>query len=810
MLSVASVYSLGYNEGDERSRDVELDPKIIQTLEYHKILNSLTQYTATSLGEQIALDLKPSNNLDEVKRRLQATDEAMTVDRLKGGAPFAGVTDIRPAVKRARIGSILSPTELWNISALTNASRRLMRYIDSVHDEEPVQLLHHIVEQFSEQKPLEDEIRRCVDDQGDVLDQASTELANIRRELRVGESRIREKLETMIRSQSTAKMLQETLVTIRNDRYVIPVKQEYRSHFGGIVHDQSSSGATLFIEPESIVTMNNKLRETKLREEREVERILSQLTDLVGEQAEALLYDTGLVGMLDFMFAKARYAHQMKASKPIMNDRGFLKIKRGRHPLISRDIVVPTDIELGNSYTSIIVTGPNTGGKTVSLKTVGLLSMMAMAGLFIPADEGSQLCVFDGIYADIGDEQSIEQSLSTFSSHLTNIIRILDQITPKSLILLDELGAGTDPAEGSALAIAILEHIHRMDCRVIATTHYPELKAYAYERQGIINASMEFDVQTLRPTYRLLVGVPGRSNAFAIAERLGLSSAIIDYARGEVTEEDTRVETMIASLESNRKRAEEEQAAAEKLRKENEQLKRSLEEQQARFEADKAKRIERAEEDARTIVDKARKEAESIIQELRQLAQEGAAYKEHRLTEARKRLDEAAPAKKLGAKAPRSSNKPARQITAGDEVMVYSLNQKGHVVEISDQDAIVQLGIMKMKVRRDDLELVASAPAASTPKRQPVATIKRSRDEQTRTELDLRGENLEEAIMEVDRFLDEAIMSNLGQVYIIHGKGTGVLRTGIQEFLRRHKHVKSYRLGNYGEGGSGVTVAEIK
>ncbi|MGZ9583452.1 endonuclease MutS2 [Paenibacillus marinisediminis] len=786
-----------------------MDPKIFKTLEYDKILQSLAKHTATSLGEQLVLELTPSIMLDEVKRRLQATDEALTVDRLKGGAPFAGVKDIRPAVKRARIGSILSPSELWDISALTNASRRLIRHIESVHDEEPVELLKHVVEQFSEQKPLEDAIRQCVDEQGEVLDQASAELATVRRELRIGETRIREKLESLIRSQSTAKMLQEQLVTIRNDRYVIPVKQEYRSHFGGIVHDQSSSGATLFIEPESIVAMNNKLRETKLREEREIERILSRLTDLVGEQAEALLYDTGLVGMLDFMFAKARYGFEMKAAKPIMNDRGFIKLKRGRHPLIPRDVVVPTDLELGNSYTSIIVTGPNTGGKTVSLKTVGLLSLMAMSGLFIPADEGCQMCVFDGIYADIGDEQSIEQSLSTFSSHLTNIIRILGQMTPKSLVLLDELGAGTDPAEGSALAISILEHMHSMGCRIIATTHYPELKAYAYERQGIINASMEFDVQTLRPTYRLLIGVPGRSNAFAIAERLGLSTAIIEYARGEVTEEDTRVETMIASLESNRKRAEEEHASAEQLRKENEQLQRGLKEQQEKFEADKQKRVERAEEEARTIVDKARKEAEQIIQELRQLAMEGAEYKEHKLTEARKRLDEAAPAKKLGVKSASPAKAP-RKIGPGDEVRVYSLNQKGHVVEMSDNEAVVQLGILKMKVSKDDLELVTPVQAQPVKKQQTATTVKRTRDENTRTELDLRGENLEEAIMEVDRFLDEAIMSNLGQVYIIHGKGTGVLRTGIQEFLRRHKHVKSFRLGNYGEGGAGVTVAEIK
>lgn len=785
-----------------------MDSKIYKTLEYEKILQALSKHASTSLGAEAALDLKPSSELDEVNRRLQATDEALTVDRLKGGAPFAGVTDIRPAVKRARIGGILNPDELWNISALTNASRRLTRYIDSVHEDHPVEILHDMVETLSDQKPLEDAIRRCIDDQGEVMDQASAELASTRRDLRIGETRIREKLESLVRSSSTSKMLQEQLVTIRNDRYVIPVKQEYRSHFGGIVHDQSSSGATLFIEPESIVAMNNKLRETKMREEREIERILSELTDLVGEQAEALLYDTKTVSDLDFIFAKARYAHEQRATLPIMNDNGYLKLKKARHPLIAREQVVPTDVELGKDYSTIIVTGPNTGGKTVSLKTIGLLSLMAMSGLFVHANEESELCVFDAIYADIGDEQSIEQSLSTFSSHLTNIIRILSQMTSKSLILLDELGAGTDPAEGSALAIAILEHMHRMNCRIVATTHYSELKAYAYERDGILNASMEFDVETLRPTYRLLLGVPGRSNAFAIAERLGLSRDIIDLARGEVTEEDMRIETMIASLERNRLEAEVEHRTAAKLRKENEELQRQLMEQNERIEASREKRIAQAEEEARSIVNKALKEADDVITELRLLAMEGEKVKEHELTNARKRLDEAAPAKKLAAKA--AKKKPAGVIEPGDEVKVYSLNQKGHVVEISGNEAVVQLGIMKMKVRKDDMELIASAKQQAPEKQRSGANVKRTRGENVRSELDLRGENLEEAIMEVDRFLDEALLGNLTLVYIIHGKGTGVLRSGIQEFLKRHKHVKSYRNGAFNEGGMGVTVAELK
>lgn len=788
-----------------------MDDKILKTMEYHKIIDQLVKYSQTALGKRSAESLLPVSELDDVKRLLQATDEAFTVDRLKGAPAFGGIVDITSAVKRARIGGTLNPHELFGIATTLEGSRRVKRYISGMHEDEPVELLFTLSDLLSEQKPLEEAIKRCIDESAEVLDSASTELAQIRRELRGGEVRIREKLDSMIRSTSVSKMLQEQIITIRGDRFVIPVKAEYRSHFGGIVHDQSGSGATLFIEPESIVAMNNKLRETRLREEREIEIILQKLTALVGEQSELLLYDSDVLGQLDFIFAKARLAREMKASLPRMNDRGFIKLKKGRHPLIPMEQVVPIDVELGNQYTSIIVTGPNTGGKTVTLKTIGLLSLMAMSGLFVPAEDGSQMCVFDAIYADIGDEQSIEQSLSTFSSHMTNIISILARMTPKSLVLLDELGAGTDPAEGSALAIAILEHIHAQECRMVATTHYSELKAYAYERKGVINASMEFDVNTLSPTYRLLIGVPGRSNAFAIAERLGLPGQILDYARGEVKEEDQRVEHMIASLEENRTMAEQERDKAEKLRRELEALRKRHEEELSKFEQQKDKLTKKAEEEAIAIVAKARKESERIIDELRKLAlEEGASVKEHKLIAARKQLDEAEPAVSRKSGGGRKPAKPPRSIQAGDEVMVYSLNQKGHVVELSgSKDAIVQLGIMKMKVSLDDMELIGSAPA-NKPAQRSVTNVKRTRDDSVRSELDLRGANLEEALIEVDRFIDEAYLGNLGQIYIIHGKGTGILRTGISEYLRKHKHIKSYRLGNYGEGGTGVTVAELK
>ncbi|CAM4469140.1 endonuclease MutS2 [Paenibacillus typhae] len=787
-----------------------MDDKILHTLEYRKILNKLMQYTQTPMGRLAAEELKPSGDFEGVKRLLQATDEAVNVDRLKGIPSFGGVSDIRPALKRASIGGMLGTSELLSVGNTIGGARRVKRFLAAMHEDEKIELLYALSDLLSEQKHVEDAIRACIDEDANVLDSASPELANIRRELRGGEARIREKLDSMIRSSSVAKMLQDQLVTIRGDRFVIPVKAEYRSHFGGIVHDQSGSGATLFIEPESIVAMNNKLRETRLREEREIEIILHRLTDLVGGIAEEMAYDVDILGQLDFIFAKARIAREMKATQPRMNDRGYLKLRKGRHPLIPAELVVPLDAELGNQYSSIIVTGPNTGGKTVTLKTVGLLSLMSMSGLFIPAEEGSQMCVFDAIYADIGDEQSIEQSLSTFSSHMTNIISILKRMTPKSLILLDEVGAGTDPAEGSALAIAILEHIHRTECRMIATTHYSELKAYAYERKGVINASMEFDVQTLSPTYRLLIGVPGRSNAFAIAERLGLPGAILEHARGEVKEEDLRVEHMIASLEENRLTAEQERERAEVIRREAEEFRKRQQLELEKLESQRDKRLEKAEKDASAILDKARKEAEEIISDLRRLAmEEGASVKEHKLIEARRRLDEAEPAPRK--KAASRAAKAPRQLQPGDEVKLPSVNQKGYIVELSGtKEAVVQFGIMKMKVNVSDLEFLASAPDQPAPALRRATTVKRTRDENVRSELDLRGANLEEAIMETDRFIDEAFLGNLGQIYIIHGKGTGVLRTGIQEYLRKHRHVKSYRLGNYNEGGAGVTVAELE
>lgn len=785
--------------------------KILTTLEFHKILNKLAGYASTSLGKTRSEELLPSSDFEEVKIRLKETDEAAAVVRLKGSLPFGGIRDIRFAVQRANIGGLLNPQELYDVAQTTGGGRKLKRFLLAFHEEHPIPLLAEICSSISELKPLDKEIMSCLDDHAEIADYASPELARIRQSIRSSESRIREKLEQMIRQSSTQKKLQETIITIRNDRYVIPVKQEYRSSFGGMIHDQSASGATLFIEPEAVVQLNNQLRELRFKEEAEIEKILQRLTALVAENELELSTNVEMLAQLDFITAKAYFAEKLKATLPRLNDRGFFKLRKARHPLIPAEEVVPIDVELGNDYSLIMVTGPNTGGKTVSLKTIGLLHLMAMSGMFVPVEDGSQMCVFDAIYADIGDEQSIEQSLSTFSSHLTNIIRIIKQMTPKSLVLLDELGAGTDPAEGSALAIAIIEHIHSQGCRMVVTTHFSELKAYAYEKKGVINASMEFDVQSLSPTYRLLLGVPGRSNAFAIAKRLGLSEQIIQQASSQVGEDDQRVESMIASLEENRKSAESDRQKAASLRKQVEQLQQKHQEQQDKFDRQREKLVEKAQAEAQLIIDKAKAEAETIISELRSMAMnERASIKEHKLIDAKSRLNQASDKlQPISQQQKLSKRRNAGKVNVGDEVFVAAFGQKGHIVEeASDKEWLVQLGIMKMKVAKDAVELLKS-PAKPSPSDTVKATLKRTKEAEAKNELDLRGTNLQDALMEVDQFLDEAILANLGQVSIIHGKGTGVLRSGVQELLRKHRHVKKFRYGAYNEGGNGVTIAEL-
>ncbi|MED4020137.1 endonuclease MutS2 [Priestia aryabhattai] len=787
-----------------------MQSRIFHVLEFNKVKEQLQKKVASSLGREKVANLIPSTQYEEVVKWQEATDEATTVLRLRGNVPLGGIFDVRPSVKRAEIGGTLSSNELLDVASTIYAARQVKQFIEQVVEDEDLQLpiITEHIEKLMPLPEVEQTIKMSIDENGTVLDGASDQLRGIRQKLRSTESRIREKLESLIRSSSAQKMLSDAIVTIRNERFVIPVKQEYRSAYGGIVHDQSSSGATLFIEPQAIVTLNNELQEAKVKEKQEIERILIALTVQVAEVANELRQNVYLLGELDFMFAKGRYSHELKASKPKMNDRGYIKLVKAKHPLIAQEDVVANDIELGDQYTSIVITGPNTGGKTVTLKTLGLFTLMAQAGLQIPALDGSEMAVFKHVFADIGDEQSIEQSLSTFSSHMVNIVDILQKVDHESLVLFDELGAGTDPQEGAALAISILDQVYERGARVVATTHYPELKAYGYNREGVVNASVEFDIETLSPTYKLLIGVPGRSNAFEISKRLGLSAEVIERAKGYIGSETNKVENMIASLEDSRRQSEHELEEAEQLRKEAQKLHKELQSQIIEFNEKRDKLYEKAEEKAQATVQAASEEAEKIISDLRKMSQKNhELVKEHELIEARKRLEDAVPTLEKSKKKPAVPKKQERTLQAGDEVKVLSWGQKGTLVErVSNNEWQVQMGIMKMKVKEKDLEYISSPKPVET---KPLATVK-GKDYHVNLELDLRGERYENALIRVEKYIDDALLANYPRVSIIHGKGTGALRKGVQEYLKNHRSVKNIRFGEASEGGSGVTVVEFK
>lgn len=784
-----------------------MDARTLKSLEFNKVIERVKPWAATTTGIEKIESLTPSSDAMEVNHQLNATQEGVTVLRLKDTIPLGGIKDIRAACARASLGGMLNPGELLDIASTLGAGGRLKGFIHSVIEKEPLPILEELVDGIFRIKDVEDEITRAIDDKGYVMDTASQALGQVRSQIRIGEKRVREKLEQMIRNPGIQKMLQEPIITIRNDRFVIPVRPEYRNSFGGLVHDQSASGATLFIEPEQVVHINNELRELKLKEEREIEKILQGLSARVAENVSFLQHNVDHLSEIDFIFSRAFYARDTKAVQPSINEEGYLKIKKGRHPLIPVTHVVPIDVELGKEYSGIVITGPNTGGKTVSLKTIGLLTVMAMAGLHVPADEGTVLSIFSGVYADIGDEQSIEQSLSTFSGHMTNISRILQEMDSRSLVLFDELGAGTDPAEGAALAMAIIDDVYCKGARVVATTHYSELKAFAYEKKGIVNASVEFDENTLRPTYRLLVGIPGRSNAFAIATRLGLPQAILEDAQKRVHIGETKIDTLVASLEENQRIAEKERWEAEQLHVALKEKEEQLQKEKEELEKDKDRILARIEEEALTSVNKSKKEAEQILANLRKIAlEEKTGIKEHRLIEAKKQLEDATPNLRRKREAKKGPNQ--QQMKVGDSVRVLSLNQKGEIIEqLNKNEFLVQLGILKMTVRMDDLEKVKSSNKIITAP--PLTRLSQNRPTM-KMDLDIRGNNIEDSIMIIEKYLDDAIISGLHRVNIIHGKGTGVLGLGVQKYLRNHRLVKSIRYGGQGEGGLGATVVELK
>ena len=785
-----------------------MNSKVLKTLEFDKIKELLKQFAASALGHARVSSLMPSVEYEEITALHEETDEAMTILRLKGHAPLGGIFDIRPHVKRAQIGGMLSPSEFVQVASTIRASRKLTLFVEELLEEEvEIPLLQEKMGTVIPLPHLEQEIRKVVDDNGEILDTASETLRTIRTQLRANEGRIREKLERMIRSSNAQKMLSDAIITIRNDRYVIPVKQEYRGQYGGIIHDQSSSGQTLFIEPEAIVQLNNQLREFRLKEQTEIEKILQELSESVQESGEELLLIVNVLSDVDFMFTKAKFGRSIKGSKPTINNERRVKLNKARHPLLPIDEAVANDIELGNEFSSIVITGPNTGGKTVTLKTLGLTSLMAQAGLPIPALDGSEVGVFRTIYADIGDEQSIEQSLSTFSSHMVNIVDILKKVDHESLVLFDELGAGTDPQEGAALAISILDEVHGTGARVVATTHYPELKAYGYNREGVVNASVEFNVETLSPTYKLLLGVPGRSNAFDISKRLGLSDSVIHRAKSHIGTDSKEVENMIASLEDSRRQGERELEEAHELLRQAEKMHKDMQKQMMEYYDKKDTLYEKAQQKATEVVEKAKAEAEQVIKDLRKMQQEKSAQiKEHELIQAKKQLEDAAPKLKTSGQK-KKTTQDKRELKPGDEVKVLSFDQKGHLVErVSAKEWQVQMGIMKMKVKETDLEFIQSQQKVET---KPLATVK-GKDFHVSLELDLRGERFENALSRVEKYIDDALLAGYPRVSIIHGKGTGALRQGVQEYLKNHRSVKNIRFGDAGEGGTGVTVVQFK
>ncbi|HLR67147.1 endonuclease MutS2 [Virgibacillus alimentarius] len=778
-----------------------MNERILHVLEYNKILKQLNNQAATSLGKDLIDAISPSTDYIEVKQLQEETDEAVQIIRLNKVIPLGGIYDIRPSLKRSVIGGLLNTEECLNIASTIYGGRQTKNFIENI--EETFPHLERLVDVITPLRELERQINSCIDDHGYVMDNASAKLKGIRSAIRTHETRIREKLDNYIRSQSS--MLSDAIVTIRNERYVIPVKHEYRGTIGGIVHDQSASGATLFMEPKSIVDLNNQLQESALKEKQEIERILRVLSEEIAANEAALNENVKALGKIDFIYARAKLAKKMKAARPKINNQGIIKMQQARHPLIPIDEVVANDIEIGESYLSILITGPNTGGKTVTLKMVGLCTLMAQSGLQIPALDGCEVAVFEHVFADIGDEQSIEQNLSTFSSHMSNIVEIMKQVNRKSLVLFDEIGAGTDPQEGAALAMSILDEVISRKARVIATTHYPELKAYGYNREHVINASVEFDVQTLQPTYRLLIGVPGRSNAFEISRRLGLSDNIINEAKDLIGVDSKSVENMIAALESSRKQAEKEYEKAHQILIDSENLKNDLQKEWKQFEHKREKLYKKAEEKAETALRKAREEAEIIVEEMRNMKNE-TSLKEHEWIEAKKMLEEAKP--NLASKKKKEHDKKASsvKIQPGDDIKLLTVNQEGTVLEqISDHEFLVQVGIMKVKVKRDDLQLIKKQKETIE---KPIATIKGS-NHHVSTEIDLRGERYEDALLRLEKYVDDAILAGYPKVSIIHGKGTGALRKGVQDFAKNHPNIHSHRSGSAGEGGSGVTVIEL-
>lgn len=778
----------------------------LRVLEFDKIREKLASFCVTPLGAGRCLQLTPESDFDQVQHALSETQEAVQIADTTGGNPLQSFEDVSQELQLAKKGAMLSPRSLLNVAGCMAAARSARTIL--VKEDRRSPILSALASLITINQGLEREITDAIIGDEEISDRASTELAQIRKKMRVVSDRVREKLNSMVHGSSYAKYLQETIITVRNGRYCIPVKAECRGNVPGLVHDQSATGATLFIEPMSVVELGNDLKQLQAQEQKEIIRILQALTDQVGYVADELTSNIDMLARLDFAFAKAVLAREMNAVQPKINADGYLNIIRGRHPLLDPKHVVPCNIHIGKKFSTLIITGPNTGGKTVTLKTVGLFTLMVQSGLHVPAEYGTELAVFEHIFADIGDEQSIEQSLSTFSGHMTNIVEIISQVGPNDLALFDELGAGTDPTEGAALAQTILLYLLKRSIRTLATTHYSELKVFAMTTEGVENASVEFDIETLRPTYRLSIGIPGKSNAFEISQKLGLPNELIDSAKELLSKNDVRFEDVIANAEYHRGIAERERVIAERTRQETVHLRDEAEKLRNEIEEKKHTNIRKAKDDAKRILEGARAEAEAILSELKKMRHEAQAPDAEAIA-LRKRLNDGIDklSEELSQKAVSTHNAP-KAVRTGERVEIVHLNTAGTVLAPANAkgEVEIQAGILRLKAHISQIRLLE-------PKQEKKTTVMTKTDAMTRNvpmELDVRGQAIDEALPEIDRYLDEAMLAGFHEVNIIHGKGTGVLRTGVQRHLKQHMNVKSYRLGVYGEGEDGVTVVTLK
>ena len=791
-----------------------MNEKTLKILEFNAIKHMLKKHIQSSLGLEHVNSLYPIVDGGKIKILQDETFEGYSSIIKYGSPPFGGFVDVNASLKRARIEAVLSPGELLNIAQIYRITSKFKKYLSEIKEKDKLQLINGMIEQLVTNRPFEDQINNCIISEEEIADDASAALKNIRKQIFDVNASIKSKLNSIVNSLKFQKYLQDNIITMRDGRYVVPVKQEYRGNIPGIVHDSSSTGATLFVEPMAVVEANNKLRELYVSEKTEIENILKSLSVLVYQNIEEIESNTWILGKLDFIFAKGKLALELDCTRPIINTDGYINLIKARHPLIEKSKVVPIDVKLSKDVNTLVITGPNTGGKTVTLKTVGLFVIMAECGLHIPAKEDSEISIFSKVFADIGDEQSIEQNLSTFSSHMTNIVSIIENADQNCLCLFDELGAGTDPTEGAALAMAILTSLFDRGTRTIATTHYSEIKMFALSNKGFQNASCEFDIETLRPTYRVLMGIPGKSNAFEISKRIGLPAEIIQNARELISKEDIRFEDVISNLHKERETAIDESNKAKNYRYEIENLKNEIENEKRKLQSEKQNIILKARQEALNIIENAKLESEEILEEMK------IAIKIEEQQEREKLIIESKSKLKLNSQKHqkeitksaigRDDNaKPPKTVEIGQKVYLVNIDQSGIVLSKPDrnENVSVQVGIMKINANINNLRITSESKEKS---KQVYNKFSNSKSYSISSEIDVRGEYLDDALIKIDKYLDDAYLSGLNMLTIIHGKGTGVLKNGIHKFLKGHPHIRTFRQGIYGEGDAGVTIVELK